>query len=249
MQKQSGRGKGRHALKTLCNNDESVKQKVDEALAQFRSSMESSPNDRASILGCCASDELFAIHARVVSLGLKLRAPLQHEETSALLAKNLQACMPDAWLADEFQVPRAARNSLSDEDRAGVAELETLELAGMKQDHVYAGLDGHGLPSIKLQITGGRMLICADVIDACIFYQTKALAEVRDALASVEMHSVPDAMAFPSLRAIFVKSGDILFVPGGMLVVEKNINELGMSIRSGACLDFRIIDAQIISPV
>ena len=80
------------------------------------------------------------------------------------------------------------------------------------------------------------MLICCDVIDACTFYGSRELAEVRDAFQMLQRHAVPDAFAFPSLRAVYCKTGDIVYLPAGTLVLEKNMNELNLSLRTPARL-------------
>ena len=72
-------------------------------------------------------------------------------------------------------------------------------------------------------------------------------SEVRDIFATMELHAVPDAMCFPTLRAIHVKVGDVLFLPGGCLLAEKSINEVSLAFKVNAlfmdekaCHGFRI---------
>ena len=47
----------------------------------------------------------------------------------------------------------------------------------------------------------------------------------------MELHTVPDALAFPSLRAIHIKVGDVLFIPGGSLICEKAINDVSLALK------------------
>ena len=78
---------------------------------------------------------------------------------------------------------------------------------------------------------------------------------MRDLFGTMELHAVPDALSFPSLVATHVKCGDILFLPGGTLVVEKTINECSLAFRvyslymDGVALDgFRIAMKQAHRP-
>ena len=56
-------------------------------------------------------------------------------------------------------------------------------------------------------------------------------SEVRDLFATMELHTVPDALSFPSLRAIHLKVGDVLFIPGGSLICEKAINDVSLALK------------------
>ena len=43
--------------------------------------------------------------------------------------------------------------------------------------------------------------------------------------------NMPDSFALPSLSAIYMKTGDVAYVPAGYMVFEKAITETNLSIR------------------
>ena len=123
---------------------------------------------------------------------------------------------------------------------------------GSKQDTVYAGLENFGMACVRVQVTGGRLLIMADAMELAAHYKTNNLADIITNFKSMTAASMPDAVAVPSLVAGYTKTGDIIYTPMGVVTMEKTINDLAVSIRTAlpftprCCIPgFRLVARQI----
>ncbi len=109
--------------------------------------------------------------------------------------------------------------------------IQSLTIVGSKQDNVFAGMENFGLPNIRLQVTGGKILVVADAKELCSFFQTSSLLDARDRLQAMSAAAIPDAMSLPSLCCAFLRTGDILYLPMGSILVEKTLNDTSLALR------------------
>ena len=81
---------------------------------------------------------------------------------------------------------------------------------------------------------GGLLVVTCDLRELSVFFSTSSIPALRDHLAAMEVQSVPDQLSLPSFSAGYVKSGDILAIPMGTLVVSKAINGDAAGVRTVA---------------
>lgn len=79
------------------------------------------------------------------------------------------------------------------------------------------------------QITGGKLLIVVCAREAASFFGTESLQEIRSRLLGMQAKDFP-TLDCPSLQAIYVRTGDLVFIPAGYLVAEKIVydNDVGL---------------------
>ena len=156
--------------------------------------------------------------------------------------KGLLSLLPTEWDADliDYTLMNEKKSEVENGEEA-MAALESLHICGAKEGVVYVGLEQQALPTLRLQITGGRMLICCDIKQAMDYWETTNLAEIRTFLGALQVSTLPDALVFPGLFATFMRTGDVLYTPAGTMVVEKNINDHNVCLRHDALL-FHIVN-------
>lgn len=86
---------------------------------------------------------------------------------------------------------------------------------------------------VLLEVTGGKLLICCCAREAAVYWGTQSLPEVRSNLMAIQAKSIPDALSLPSLCAAFVRTGDVLLIPPGYIVLEKCVHDDDIGIRQG----------------
>lgn len=75
----------------------------------------------------------------------------------------------------------------------------------------------------------------ADAKELCDYFSTSDIIEAKTQFAAMDVSNIPDALALPSLFAGYVKTGDILYIPLGSIIVEKSINDCSTGIRQVFC--------------
>ena len=104
-------------------------------------------------------------------------------------------------------------------------------------DKVYCGLESQGLPTVQIQVSGGRLAIFVPV-DELISYFPESHGSLKtcvDLFQALDVkQNMPDSFALPSLSAIYMKTGDVAYVPAGFTVFEKAITETNLSVRPGS---------------
>ena len=65
--------------------------------------------------------------------------------------------------------------------------------------------------------------------EAAAFFGTESLPEIRSRILGMQAKDFP-SLACPSLQAIYVRTGDLMFIPAGFLVAEKIVydNDVGL---------------------
>lgn len=134
------------------------------------------------------------------------------------------------WQDDAF---KAAAEDMGSEGSKSLNAIKGLWLSGSRENTVYAGVDAQSLPTLRLQVTGGKMLICCCARQASAYWNTESLPEIRSKLMSLQAKSIPDAISFESLSAAFIRTGDLVFMPAGYIVLEKCVHDNDIGIRQG----------------
>ena len=160
------------------------------------------------------------------------------DETALALSESIEEKVRE-WLPFSEIGQETMRTLIDDAEdigtlEKGYQEFGQLWLVGNKANTVYMGLESQGLCTARLQLQGQRMVALASCREICDFYQTRL---VNDALGKFSQmngddgpDAVPDCWSMPHLSFEFVKTGDLVFCPAGMVVVEKAI-ESSISVR------------------
>lgn len=59
------------------------------------------------------------------------------------------------------------------------------------------------------------------------------MPELKDCLLNMEAKNIPEEMMVGCFGATVLRTGDLLHIPAGCLVVEKSINDVNLALRSG----------------
>ena len=94
---------------------------------------------------------------------------------------------------------------------SSLEQLRGLWLAGAVENSVFCGADVQSLPSIRLQVTGSVLLVVAQTVETCRYFQTDDLNQVKGRLMGLEAKCTPDHAELPSMGAAFVRTGDVGF--------------------------------------
>ena len=117
------------------------------------------------------------------------------------------------------------------EDDTAMQSLRGVWLLGSREGTTYNGIDAQALPTIRLQVTGGNMLIACSALEASTFWRTESLQDIRRHMQALQAKDVPDELAMPSLGAVFLRTGDVLVLPGGYLLLEKAVHDTDVALR------------------
>ena len=116
----------------------------------------------------------------------------------------------------------------------GFQEFGQLWLVGNKPNTVYMGLESQGLCTCRLQLQGQRLVALASAREVCDLYKTRSVNEAIKKFSQLDgdagEDAVPDCWVMPNLCFHFVTTGDIIFCPAGMVVIEKAI-DTSISVR------------------
>ena len=112
-------------------------------------------------------------------------------------------------------------------------QLTSVWISGRKVDTVYSGLESQGLCTIHAQVSGGRLMVLAAVDELLSFFPSanKCLKTALEMFGKLHAKDLPDSFAMPSLCAVYLKTGDILFCPCGFVSVEKGIQDTSIAVR------------------
>ena len=75
-------------------------------------------------------------------------------------------------------------------------------------------------------------MVTCDLLQLSQYVGSTSIPQLRDHLSQMEVQSVPDQLSLPSLAAGYVKSGDLLAIPLGTMVVSKAINGDTLGLRT-----------------
>ena len=120
------------------------------------------------------------------------------------------------------------------EDLKGAAtQLSSVFLAGRKVDTVNSGLEAQGLCTVQVQVSGGRLLILASVDEMLSFFSAAkgSLKASIDMMMKLSAKDLPDAFAMPSLSAVYLRTGDVIYIPCGYVAIEKSIADTSITLR------------------
>ena len=59
------------------------------------------------------------------------------------------------------------------------------------------------------------------------------MKDVCEKIKNLEARTVPEALTFHGFGACMLRTGDVLWVPGGYVVCEKAINDADICLRRG----------------
>lgn len=77
------------------------------------------------------------------------------------------------------------------------------------------------------------MIVLCNALEASQEWGTDKLQVLRSMLMDMQAKTVPDLLTLPSFGAAYLRSGDVLYIPPGFLVLEKSVNDTDISLRRG----------------
>ena len=166
------------------------------------------------------------------------------EETATALATAMKAKVKE-WVPFEEMAEEVMHQLVQEsEDQStlerGKGEFDSVWLVGNKPGSVYAGLESQGLCTCRLQLQGQRLVALASTSELIEYYRQRGLPQCLKAFegmdGSQEDFEVPDVWAMPQLCFEYVRTGDVVFCPAGMVTIEKAV-ETSISARPGGCQD------------
>ena len=160
-------------------------------------------------------------------------------ETSAALTKTIQDKIQE-WVPFQQMADDTIKQLIDDSEDIGTLEkgrkdFNTMWLVGNKNGTVYTGLESLGLCSCRLQLQGQRLVAFASVGELRDFYKQRGIKEcleLFEKMSGEDEAQIPDSWAMPHLSFEFVRTGDVVFCPAGMVVVEKAV-ETSITARRG----------------
>ena len=155
------------------------------------------------------------------------------------ITESLSQIIPASWAQSGGEVLPGSKHMsevLGDHPdlKPAFEQMTSVWISGRKVDSVYAGLESQGLCTIHGQVSGGRLMVLAAVDELLSFFPSanKCLKTALDKFGKLHAKDLPDNFAMPSLCAVYLRTGDILFCPCGYVSVEKGIQDTSMALRS-----------------
>ncbi len=90
-------------------------------------------------------------------------------------------------------------------------------------------LSGSSLAHV--QVTGGKLLVVVFAREAAKWLGTEALTDIRSRILNLQAKNFPDALVCQTLQAVFVRTGDLVYIPSGYLVAEKIVHDDDVGLR------------------
>ena len=200
--------KGKHIIKMCTSGKDESKKLLERSIAEFQDNLKASKDSRSVAL----ITNRDAVHTTVDVLYKSL--PLESWKGCEIDDKSLEQ----------------HAGEMEDGEKA-LQGLYGLWLTGAKEGTVYAGTDAQALPWLRLQITGGKMVLCGEALELSHFFETTSLPDIRQRMMSWQAKSIPDALELQSLSAAFVRTGDLLWMPAGYVMVEKCVHDNDCGLR------------------
>jgi hypothetical protein len=121
-------------------------------------------------------------------------------------------------------VPEEAR------DKA-LAELKGATLFGIAANTSYTGVEGHGLPVARLQISGNRLIVTCQPDELFEIAGISQLKDTRKWFQDLCPQVLEPLQKFKTLKVGEVMAGDTLYMPTGAIYAERSLNVNNISIR------------------
>ena len=77
------------------------------------------------------------------------------------------------------------------------------------------------------------MVVLCNALEASHEWSTDKLQALRSMLMDMQAKTVPDLLTMPSFGAAYIRTGDVLYVPPGFIVLEKSVNDADIALRHG----------------
>ena len=96
---------------------------------------------------------------------------------------------------------------------------------------LVSGGRGAGPDRTERQVNGSKLAVICSALEAARAWKTKSMQEIRALLGEIEAKNIPEQMLMPGFGAAVLRTGDVLHVPAGAIMIEKSINDMDVSIR------------------
>lgn len=119
--------------------------------------------------------------------------------------------LPERWSSMHYHHDSPSVMDIIDDDaelQAAHVKLSSIWLVGNKQESVYTGLDSQGLATMRLQVSGGRLIALVSTQDMLDFFGGSSISAALEKFKQMNAkESIPDAFALPSLCSAYLKTG------------------------------------------
>lgn len=146
----------------------------------------------------------------------KIREWIPFEETSPELVQSLI---------------KDAEDEIRPELEQGYKDMSTGWIVGAKAGSCYTGLESLGVPTVKLQLQGQRLVALASTSELLSYFRETSVKTACQRFEMMDANAeLPDSWEMPRLCFEYIKTGDVVFVPAGMVIIEKTV-ERSVSLR------------------
>ena len=236
--------KGRNIMKVLLR-DEEQRAIFESTVNQFRTKFTSSASNKAVPLG--AVGQLLVPNSYIFHLGgcvlhmvlnvevgvlCSMRIIMEQTDVTSSVQESMRWLLPDD--AQEIMLDSPEVDAIVGNDgefKTAREQLKSTWIVANRQNTTYCGLESQGLGTIRVQLSGGRLILLALVEEVLAFYGESSIKAAVDQLASTDLKELPDQWAVPSLCAEYLKTGDFMYCPPGHICVEKALSDVSISIR------------------
>ena len=162
------------------------------------------------------------------------------KKLTVAIQESMRQLLPDSWAENEIQQDSDLLKAVLAENpdlEAASQELAAVWLVGNKVDTVYCGLESQGLCTLKLQLTGSRIVLAMSVEELVGYFPecNGSIQRAIELMKDLTQNDLPDHFSMPSFTAMHVRTGDIVFVPCGFVAFEKAISDISLSVRTECC--------------
>ena len=88
---------------------------------------------------------------------------------------------------------------------------------------------------LECQVCGSKLVVVCSALEVARAWKTRNMQDLRALLNEMEAQSIPDTTEIDCFGAAVLRTGDLLHIPAGAMVVEKSINDMDISLRQAPC--------------
>lgn len=150
------------------------------------------------------------------------------------IIQRLKSYLPDGW-ESMWEDPKELNEIAGDDPSLITASKDLLAVAfqGGVKGTASLGTENHGIGSWRVQLSGGRLIAMANVNECLQHFRTTNINEAKQCLSQMDPSTMPDALALPSLHFVYLRTGDCLLTPSGVLMVDKVVGDHSIALRLG----------------
>jgi hypothetical protein len=154
--------------------------------------------------------------------------------TCEKIIEKLKAYLPTGW--ESMLEDSKALSEIAGGDPGLITaskDLLAMAFQGGVKGTTSLGTENHGIGTWRVQLSGGRLIAMANVNECLQHFRTTNINEAKQCLSQMDASTMPDALALPSLYFVYLRTGDCLLTPSGVLMVDKVVGDHSIALRLG----------------